>query len=60
MLILGQGRLSTLSGHCAVQEPDIQPGSTRGVQLLNDLISAQQHRLRDRDANLSRRFQIYD
>jgi hypothetical protein len=46
MLILTDERLSTLTGRCAVQEPDIQPRSTRGVRLLNHIVHAQEQRLR--------------
>jgi hypothetical protein len=41
--------VTTLSSRSAVQEPDIQPRSTRGVRLLNHFVRPQQQRLRDGD-----------
>ena len=49
----------TDSGRCAKQEPDVQSRSARDVRLLDDLIRAQQHCLRYREANLPRCFQVY-
>src|SRR6266508_6881491 len=48
--LIADGRSSTPNGRCAIQEPDTQPQSTRATQLLNYLVRARQHRLRNRDA----------
>src|SRR5450755_1709575 len=49
---------STLTGCCAVEEPDIQSRSFPAVRLLNHLIGAQQQRLRDRQPEHPRSLQV--
>ena len=56
--LIVEGRSSTLTGRCAAKEPDIQPRSTRCFWLLNHLVRAQQERLRDRNAERVRGFQV--
>src|SRR5438876_1151704 len=54
------GRSSTLTGRRVVQEPDIQPRSTRRNRLLNHPVRAQQQRLGNCDPERPRRLQVDD
>jgi hypothetical protein len=61
MLILDQGRLSTLTGHHAVRVPDYSSAMhSCGVRLLNHLVRANEDGLRDRKAERLRGLQIDD
>jgi hypothetical protein len=60
MFISADGRFTTLTGRCAVQGPDIQPRSTRGVRLLNHIVHAQEQRLQDREAQRLGGLQVDD
>src|SRR6266705_6912607 len=51
---------STLISRCDLQEPDIQPRSSGGVLLLNYLVRAQQHVLRNDDSERLRGFEVDD